>query len=52
MEKRKEKRDEAQAALDKAKEEGNTEEIDKQSRRLVKVFLSFLIYNVSRSFLV
>jgi len=37
LEKRKEKRDEAQAALDKAKEEGNTEEVDKQSRRLVKV---------------
>jgi flap endonuclease-1 len=37
LEKRKEKRDEAQAALDKAKEEGNVEEVDKQSRRLVKV---------------
>ena len=37
MEKRKEKRDEAQAALEKAKEEGNVEEIDKQNRRLVKV---------------
>jgi len=37
LEKRKEKRDEAQLALDKAKEEGNVEEIDKQSRRLVKV---------------
>jgi len=37
LEKRKEKRDEAQAALNKAKEEGNVEEIDKQSRRLVKV---------------
>lgn len=37
LEKRKEKRDEAQAALDKAKEEGNMEEVDKQNRRLVKV---------------
>lgn len=37
LEKRKEKRDEAQAALDKAKEEGNMEEVDKQSKRLVKV---------------
>ena len=37
LEKRKEKRDEAQAALEKAKEEGNVEEIDKQNRRLVKV---------------
>jgi len=37
LEKRKEKRDEAQVALDKAKEDGNVEEIDKQSRRLVKV---------------
>jgi len=37
LEKRKEKRDEAQMALDKAKEEGNMEEVDKQSKRLVKV---------------
>jgi len=37
LEKRKEKRDQAQAALDKAKEDDNVEEIDKQSRRLVKV---------------
>ena len=37
LEKRKERRDEAQAALEKAKEEGNVEEIDKQNRRLVKV---------------
>jgi len=37
LEKRKEKRDEAQAALDKAKEAGDVEEVDKQSRRLVKV---------------
>lgn len=37
LEKRKEKRDEAQAALDKAKEAGDTEEVDKQSKRLVKV---------------
>merc|ERR1719295_381977 len=37
LEKRKEKRDEAQAALDKAKEEGDMEEVDKQNRRLVKV---------------
>lgn len=37
LEKRKEKRDEAQAALDKAKEDGDMEEVDKQSRRLVKV---------------
>ena len=27
----------AQAALDKAKEDGDMEEVDKQSRRLVKV---------------
>ena len=27
----------AQAALDKAKEEGNMEEVDKQNKRLVKV---------------
>ena len=37
LEKRKEKRDEAQVALDKAKEDGNMEEVDKQSKRLVKV---------------
>ena len=37
LEKRKEKRDVAQAALDKAKEEGDMEEVDKQNRRLVKV---------------
>merc|ERR1719341_15053 len=37
LEKRKEKREEAQVALDKAKEEGNVEEVDKQSKRLVKV---------------
>lgn len=37
LEKRKEKRDEAQAALEKAKEDGNMEEVDKQNRRLVKV---------------
>jgi len=37
LEKRKERRDEAQAALEKAKEEGNMEEVDKQNRRLVKV---------------
>jgi len=37
LEKRTEKREVAQAALDKAKEEGNMEEVDKQSRRLVKV---------------
>jgi len=37
LEKRKEKRDLAQTALDKAKEEGNMEEVDKQSKRLVKV---------------
>lgn len=37
LEKRKEKREGAEAALLKAKEEGNEEEIDKQSRRLVKV---------------
>lgn len=37
LEKRKEKREEAQVALDKAKEEGNMEEVDKQSKRLVKV---------------
>ena len=30
LEKRKERRDEAQAALEKAKEEGNMEEVDKQ----------------------
>jgi len=37
LEKRTEKREKAQADLDKAKEEGNLEEVDKQSRRLVKV---------------
>lgn len=37
LEKRTEKREVAQAALDKAKEEGNMEEVDKQSKRLVKV---------------
>jgi len=37
LEKRMEKRADAQVALEKAKEEGNDEEIDKQSRRLVKV---------------
>ena len=37
LDKRAEKRSEAEAALQKAKEEGNVEEIDKQSRRLVKV---------------
>ena len=37
LEKRKEKREDAEAALAKAKEEGNMEEVDKQNRRLVKV---------------
>ncbi len=37
LEKRTERRAEAEAALEKAKEEGNAEEIDKQNRRLVKV---------------
>jgi len=37
LEKRTEKREVAQAALDKAKEDGDLEEVDKQSRRLVKV---------------
>ena len=37
LEKRTERRAEAEAALEKAKEEGNVEEIDKQNRRLVKV---------------
>ena len=37
LEKRMEKRADTQVALEKAKEEGNDEEIDKQSRRLVKV---------------
>jgi len=37
LEKRKEKREEAENALAKAKEEGNMEEVDKQNRRLVKV---------------
>ena len=37
LEKRTEKRADAEAALAKAREEGNDEEIDKQSRRLVKV---------------
>ena len=37
LEKRSEKRAEAEAALQKAKEEDNVEEIDKQNRRLVKV---------------
>lgn len=37
LEKRAEKREKAQSDLDKAKEEGDMEEVDKQSRRLVKV---------------
>jgi flap endonuclease-1 len=37
LEKRNERRAEAEAALQKAKEEANVEEIDKQNRRLVKV---------------
>ena len=37
LEKRGERRAEAEAALAKAKEEGDADEIDKQSRRLVKV---------------
>jgi flap endonuclease-1 len=37
LEKRKIKRDDAQVALDTAKEGGNIEEVDKQSKRLVKV---------------
>ena len=37
LEKRMEKRADAEAALKKATDEGNAEEIDKQSRRLVKV---------------
>lgn len=37
LEKRTEKREVAQAALDKAKEDGDMEEVDKQNRRLVKV---------------
>ncbi|XP_040571090.1 flap endonuclease 1 [Lepeophtheirus salmonis] len=37
LEKRSEKRSEAEAALEKAKELGDTSEIDKQARRLVKV---------------
>ena len=37
LEKRGEKREQAEQALKKAQEEGNTEEVDKQSRRLVKV---------------
>ncbi len=37
LDKRKEKREEAEAALVKAKEEGDEAEVDKQARRLVKV---------------
>ena len=37
LERRKDKRDEAKAALEKAEEEGDMEEVDKQKRRLVKV---------------
>lgn len=37
LDKRMAKRADAEAALEKAKEEGNEEEVDKQSRRLVKV---------------
>ncbi len=40
LEKRKMKRDDAQAALDTAKEGGNMEEVDKQSKRLVKAGLA------------
>jgi len=37
LEKRGERRAEALAAIEKAKEEGDLEEVDKQSRRIVKV---------------
>ena len=37
LEKRGEKRAEALAAIEKAKEEGDMDEVDKQSRRIVKV---------------
>ena len=37
LEKRGEKRAEAMAAIEKAKEEGDMDEVDKQSRRIVKV---------------
>jgi flap endonuclease-1 len=43
LEKRGERRAEALAAIEKAKEEGNMEEVDKQSRRIVKVGLVFLL---------
>ena len=41
LEKRGERRAEAMAAIEKAKEEGNMEEVDKQSRRIVKVWPPF-----------
>ena len=37
LEKRTERRAEAEAALEKAKEEGNVEEIDKQNRRATQL---------------
>ena len=37
LEKRGEKRAEALAAIEKAKEDGDMDEVDKQSRRIVKV---------------
>jgi hypothetical protein len=44
LEKRGEKRAEALAAIEKAKEEGDMDEVDKQSRRIVKV--SFYIFGI------
>jgi flap endonuclease-1 len=43
LEKRGERRAEAMAAIEKAKEEGDMEEVDKQSRRIVKVLIRFII---------
>ena len=50
LEKRGERRAEAMAAIEKAKEEGDMEEVDKQSRRIVKVLIRFIILITSHIF--
>ena len=47
LEKRGERRAEALAAIEKAKEEGDLEELDKQSRRIVKVNIKFKLFKHS-----
>jgi flap endonuclease-1 len=44
LEKRGERCAEALAAIEKAKEEGDLEEVDKQSRRIVKVQFAFTFF--------